>query len=148
LQTYVKCNLRWFFFFDGLSKESDTTCIFGSNVTSGSVLVFPGLKILGISINRVDFAVGGVNPSHSHPSAIETVLIISRQVLVGFVTTENVYFSKVLTAGQIFIIPWGACTLPKECWTRERYCLHLFQQPITRGCCRPIKSLCFSTIDI
>jgi hypothetical protein len=94
-----------FFFFDGLSKESDTTCIFGSNVTSGSVLVFPGLKILGISINRVDFAVGGVNPSHSHPSAIETVLIISRQVLVGFVTTENVYFSKVLTAGQIFIIP-------------------------------------------
>lgn len=102
------------FFFDGLSKEGDTTGIFGSNVTSGSVLVFPGLNTLGISINRVDFAVGGVNPPHSHPRATETVLIISGQVLVGFVTTGNVYFSKVLTAGQIFVIPKGLVHFQKN----------------------------------
>jgi quercetin dioxygenase-like cupin family protein len=102
------------FFFDGLSKEGDTTGIFGSNVTSGSVLVFPGLNTLGISINRVDFAIGGVNPPHSHPRATETVLIISGQVLVGFVTTGNVYFSKVLTAGQIFVIPEGLVHFQKN----------------------------------
>jgi hypothetical protein len=89
------------FFFDGLSKEGDTTNIFDLNVTVGNVLAFPGLNTLGMSMNRVDFAIGGVNPPHSHPRATETGLIISGQVLVGFVTTGNVFFSKVLTAGQI-----------------------------------------------
>ncbi|GLT54056.1 hypothetical protein SLA2020_272880 [Shorea laevis] len=46
------------FFFDGLSKESDTTSIFGSNLTAGNVLAFPGLNTLGMSMNRVDFAHG------------------------------------------------------------------------------------------
>jgi quercetin dioxygenase-like cupin family protein len=55
----------------------------------------------------VDFAIGGVNPPHSHPRATETDLVISGQVLVGFVTTGNMYFSKVLNAGQIFVIPKG-----------------------------------------
>jgi quercetin dioxygenase-like cupin family protein len=95
------------FFFDGLSKEGDTRGIFGSNLTAGNVLAFPGLNTLGISVNRVDFAPGGVNPPHSHPRATEIVLAILGQVLVGFVTTENVYYSKVLTAGQIFVIPKG-----------------------------------------
>ncbi|XP_059444416.1 germin-like protein subfamily T member 2 [Corylus avellana] len=102
------------FFFDGLSKEGNTTNIFGSNVTAGSVVTFPGLNTLGISINRVDFAIGGVNPPHSHPRATETVLVISGQVLVGFVTTGNVYFSKVLTAGQIFVIPRGLVHFQKN----------------------------------
>jgi len=86
------------FFFDGLSKEGDTRGIFGSNLTAGNVLAFPGLNTLGISVNRVDFAPRGVNPPHSHPHTTETVLAISGQVLVGFVTTGNVYYSKVLTA--------------------------------------------------
>jgi quercetin dioxygenase-like cupin family protein len=102
------------FFFDGLSKEGNTTNIFGSNVTAGSVLTFPGLNTLGISLNRVDFAIGGVNPPHSHPRATETVLVISGQLLVGFVTTGNVYFSKVLTAGQIFVIPRGLVHFQKN----------------------------------
>jgi quercetin dioxygenase-like cupin family protein len=95
------------FFFDGLSKEGNTTNIFGSNVTAANVLTFPGLNTLGSSINRVDFAIGGVVPPHIHPRASETNLVISGQVLVEFVTTENVYFSKVLTVGQIFVIPQG-----------------------------------------
>jgi len=102
------------FFFDGLSKEGNTTNIFGSNVTAANVLTFPGLNTLGSSINRVDFAIGGVNPPHSHPRATETDLVISGQVLVGFVTTGNVYFSKVLTAGQIFVIPKGLVHFQKN----------------------------------
>jgi quercetin dioxygenase-like cupin family protein len=95
------------FFFDGPSKEGDTRGIFGSNLTAGNVLAFPGFNTLGISVNRVNFAPGGVNPLHLHPLTIETVLAISRQVLVGFVTIGNMYYSKVLTDGQIFVIPKG-----------------------------------------
>jgi len=102
------------FFFDGLSKEGNTKNIFCSNVTAANVLTFPGLNTLGSSINRVDFAIGGVNPPHSHPRATETDLVISGQVLVGFVTTGNVYFSKVLTAGQIFVIPKGLVHFQKN----------------------------------
>ncbi|GLT54069.1 hypothetical protein SLA2020_273000 [Shorea laevis] len=102
------------FFFDGLSKEGNTTNIFGLSVTPANVPVFPGLNTLGVSMNRVDFAIGGVNPPHSHPRATETVLVISGQVLVGFVTTGNVYYSKVLTTGQIFVIPRGLVHFQKN----------------------------------
>ncbi|KAK3225861.1 hypothetical protein Dsin_005723 [Dipteronia sinensis] len=95
------------FFFDGLIKEGNTTNIFGSKATIGNVLAFPGLNTLGISMNRVDFAPGGLNPPHSHPRASESGVVIEGKLLVGFITTNNVYHSKVLTAGQMFVIPKG-----------------------------------------
>ncbi|KAL9375245.1 hypothetical protein Peur_032124 [Populus x canadensis] len=95
------------FFFDGLSKEGNTTNIFGWSVTAANVLAFPGLNSLGISMNRVDFAPGGLNPPHSHPRATETGVVIEGKLLVGFVTTSNVFHSKVLTVGQMFVVPRG-----------------------------------------
>ncbi|KAJ9140390.1 hypothetical protein P3X46_031044 [Hevea brasiliensis] len=95
------------FFFDGLSKEGNTTNIFGWSVTAANVLSFPGLNTLGISMNRVDFAPGGLNPPHSHPRATETGVVIEGKLLIGFVTTSNVFHSKVLSAGQMFVVPRG-----------------------------------------
>ncbi|KAJ7945944.1 Germin [Quillaja saponaria] len=95
------------FFFDGFIKAGNTTNTFGVNLTAGNVLAFPGLNTLGISMNRVDFAPGGLNPPHSHPRASESGVVIEGKLLVGFVTTGNVFFSKVLTAGQMFVIPNG-----------------------------------------
>ncbi|XP_052182514.1 germin-like protein subfamily T member 2 [Diospyros lotus] len=95
------------FFFDGLSNEGNTSNVFGAHVTTGNVLAFPGLNTLGLSMNRVDFAPGGLNPPHSHPRSSETGVVIKGKVLVGFVTTGNVFYSKVLTAGQMFVIPRG-----------------------------------------
>ncbi|KAJ4712215.1 Germin [Melia azedarach] len=95
------------FFFDGLSKEANTTTIFGAVVSLGNVLTFPGLNTLGISMNRVDFAPGGLNPPHSHPRATESGVVIEGKLLVGFITTNNVFHSKVLSAGQMFVIPRG-----------------------------------------
>ncbi|KAL5747333.1 hypothetical protein ACOSP7_024330 [Xanthoceras sorbifolium] len=95
------------FFFDGLSKEGNTTNVFGATVTTGNVLAFPGLNTLGISMNRVDYAPGGLNPPHSHPRASETGVVIEGKLLVGFITTNNVLHSKVLSAGQMFVIPKG-----------------------------------------
>ncbi|KAF6169692.1 hypothetical protein GIB67_004088 [Kingdonia uniflora] len=95
------------FFFDGFTKEGNTSNGVGSAVTSGNVLAFPGVNTLGISMNRVDFAPGGVNPPHIHPRASETGVIIRGEVLVGFITTGNVYHSKVLKFGEMFVIPRG-----------------------------------------
>ncbi|XP_048136815.1 germin-like protein subfamily T member 2 [Rhodamnia argentea] len=102
------------FFFDGLSREGNTSNQFGTGVTLGNVLSFPGLNTLGISMNRVDFAPGGLNPPHSHPRATESGIIIEGRLLVGFVTTGNVFYSKVLTAGQMFVVPKGLVHFQKN----------------------------------
>ncbi|KAK4350477.1 hypothetical protein RND71_029790 [Anisodus tanguticus] len=95
------------FFFDGLSKEGNTDNVFGFSVTPGNVLSFPGLNMLGLSMNRVDYAPGGLNPPHSHPRATESGVVIKGKLFVGFVTTGNQLYSKVLTAGQMFVVPRG-----------------------------------------
>lgn len=95
------------FFFDGLSKQGNTSNVFRGKVTTANVLAFPGLNTLGISMNRVDLAPGGMNPPHWHPRASESGVVIKGKVLAGFVTTRNVYYSKVLTTGQMFVVPRG-----------------------------------------
>lgn len=95
------------FFFDGLTKEGNTDNVFGFTATVGNVLAFPGLNTLGLSMNRVDFAPGGLNPPHSHPRATETGVVIKGKLYVGFLTTNNVLYSKVLTVGEMFVVPRG-----------------------------------------
>uniref|UniRef100_A0A453M5A3 Cupin type-1 domain-containing protein n=1 Tax=Aegilops tauschii subsp. strangulata TaxID=200361 RepID=A0A453M5A3_AEGTS len=70
------------FFFAGLARSGAADAAespFGSSVTSGNVAAFPGLNTLGVSINRVDLAPGGVNPLHSHPRAAELVHVVAVQ---------------------------------------------------------------------
>uniref|UniRef100_A0A803M1E6 Germin-like protein n=1 Tax=Chenopodium quinoa TaxID=63459 RepID=A0A803M1E6_CHEQI len=95
------------FFFDGFMKEGNTSNLFGVGVTQGNVLAFPALNMLGLSMNRVDLAPNGLNPPHSHPRATESGVVINGKILVGFVTTGNVFYSKVLLPGQMFVIPRG-----------------------------------------
>lgn len=102
------------FFFDGLMNEGNTSNSFGSMVTSGNVLAFPAVNMLGISMNRVDLSPNGLNPPHSHPRASESGVVMKGRVLVGFVTTGNVYYSKVLVSGQMFVIPRGLVHFQKN----------------------------------
>ncbi|KQK12614.2 hypothetical protein BRADI_1g04907v3 [Brachypodium distachyon] len=97
------------FFFGGLSAPAKpaSDSPFGSAVTSGNVEAFPGLNTLGLSINRVDLAPGGVNPLHTHPRAAELVHVVSGEMLVGFVSTAGKFYSKVVGEGQSFVIPRG-----------------------------------------
>ncbi|KAH9319444.1 hypothetical protein KI387_021213 [Taxus chinensis] len=95
------------FLFRGLNKSGSTNSTFSSKVTSGSVQNFPGLNTLGISMNRVDFAPGGINPPHTHPHATEIVYLMKGTIIVGFVTTNNVLFSQKLEKGDVFVIPRG-----------------------------------------
>ncbi|KAH6837421.1 RmlC-like cupins superfamily protein [Perilla frutescens var. hirtella] len=95
------------FFFDGLAREGNTNNSFGSNVMQGNVRAFPGLNTLGISMNRVDIAPGGITHPHTHPRSTESGIVIQGQLLVGMITTSGVFYTKNLTAGQMFVIPRG-----------------------------------------
>jgi quercetin dioxygenase-like cupin family protein len=82
----------------------------GSNVTELDVNEWPGLNTLGVSMNRVDFAPGGTNPPHVHPRATEVGIVTRGELLVGIVGTldsGNRYYSKVVRAGETFVIPRG-----------------------------------------
>ncbi|PON93285.1 Germin [Trema orientale] len=60
-----------------------------------------------ISMNRGALSPGGLAPPHSHPRATESGMVIKGKLLVGFVTTDNVLYSKILTTGQMFVFPRG-----------------------------------------
>jgi len=95
------------FFYGGLVKEASTANPFGLGVRPGDVTNFPGLNTLGISINILDLAPGGIVPLHTHPRATEANLVIKGKVFFGFITTNNVLHAKVITAGEVSIIPKG-----------------------------------------
>ncbi|RZC49713.1 hypothetical protein C5167_018125 [Papaver somniferum] len=95
------------FFYSGLVNEASTENPFGLGVRPGDVTSFPGLNTLGLSINILDLAPGGIVPLHTHPRATEANLVIKGKVFFGFLTTNNVLHSKVITAGEVSIIPKG-----------------------------------------
>ncbi|OAY84695.1 germin-like protein 3-8 [Ananas comosus] len=95
------------FFFGGLAVEGDTDNALGFNITRATVSEFPALNTLGLSMARIDLGPGGVNVPHTHPRATELVLGLEGRVLVGFVTSSNVYYSKVIGKGELFVVPRG-----------------------------------------
>lgn len=95
------------FFFDGLAKPGATNNTMGSLVTTANVEKIPGLNTLGVSMARIDYARGGLNPPHTHPRATEIVFVLEGELDVGFVTTANALFSKTIKKGEIFVFPKG-----------------------------------------
>ncbi|CAN4109091.1 unnamed protein product [Withania somnifera] len=97
------------FYYGGLNVPRNTSTQSGINVTPVSVSQVPGLNTLGISMARIDFAPGGINPPHSHPRATEMLVVIEGTLQVGFVTSnpENRLISKVIRLGDVFVFPVG-----------------------------------------
>ncbi|CDP14907.1 unnamed protein product [Coffea canephora] len=95
------------FFFDGLQKLGTVFDALNVNLTEVDVFAFPALNTLGMSMNRVQFHPGGENPPHIHPRATELSLVTEGKLLVGWVSTAYVLNWKILTAGQVFVIPPG-----------------------------------------
>ncbi|XP_059076489.1 putative germin-like protein 2-3 [Cryptomeria japonica] len=94
------------FFFGGL-RRGDTNNAVGFNVTAANVNQIPGLNTLGISLVRIDYAVDGIIPPHTHPRASEILVLLKGQLLVGFIDTTNKFYSKVLKKGDVFVFPKG-----------------------------------------
>ncbi|ESQ36707.1 hypothetical protein EUTSA_v10008737mg [Eutrema salsugineum] len=95
------------FFFAGLSKPAIINSTKGSAVTGANVEKIPGLNTLSVSLARIDYAPGGVNPPHTHPRATEIVFVLEGELEVGFITTGNKLFSKTIRIGEVFVFPRG-----------------------------------------
>ncbi|XP_022895595.1 germin-like protein 5-1 [Olea europaea var. sylvestris] len=102
------------FFFAGLAKPGATNTTTGSRVTAANVEKIPGLNTLGVSLSRIDYAPGGLNPPHTHPRATEIVFVLKGELDVGFITTANVLISKCIKKGQIFTFPKGLVHFQKN----------------------------------
>jgi quercetin dioxygenase-like cupin family protein len=95
------------FFFPGLRNPGNTNNPAGSVVTAANVEKFPGVNTLGVSIARIDYAPGGQNPPHTHPRATEIIFVLEGTLEVGFITTANKLFTKIVNKGDVFVFPRG-----------------------------------------
>ncbi|XP_048135012.1 germin-like protein subfamily 1 member 7 isoform X2 [Rhodamnia argentea] len=96
------------FLFKGFRYPGNTSNPLGSKVTPAFVDQFPGLNTLSISMARIDFAPGGLNPPHTHPRGTEILVVAEGTLLVGFVTSNqlnNTLLTKVLYKGDVFVFP-------------------------------------------
>ncbi|KAH7571819.1 hypothetical protein JRO89_XS04G0149100 [Xanthoceras sorbifolium] len=70
-------------FFSGLNIPRNTENLAGSTVTPVNVAQISGLNTLGISLVRIDYAPsGGLNPPHTHPRAIEILVVLEGTLYV------------------------------------------------------------------
>ncbi|XP_041993576.1 germin-like protein 5-1 [Salvia splendens] len=102
------------FFSGGLAKPGATNTSTGSAVTGANVQKIPGLNTLGVSLARIDYAPGGLNPPHTHPRATEVVFVLKGELDVGFITTANLLISKSIKEGEIFVFPKGLVHFQKN----------------------------------
>ncbi|XP_059648353.1 rhicadhesin receptor-like [Cornus florida] len=102
------------FYSDILAKPGLTNNSMGGLVTNANVLRIPGLNTLGVSLARIDFAPGGINPPHTHPRATELVFVLYGELDVGFITTANVLIPRHIKQGDIFTFPKGLVHFQKN----------------------------------
>ncbi|KAG6481179.1 germin-like protein 5-1 [Zingiber officinale] len=102
------------FFFAGLAKPGATNNTMGSLVTGANVEKIPGLNTLGVSLSRIDYAPGGLNPPHTHPRATEIVFVLYGALDVGFITTANKLVAKTISQGEVFVFPRGLVHFQKN----------------------------------
>ncbi|CAI9304025.1 unnamed protein product [Lactuca saligna] len=97
------------FYYGGLHVAGDTRNSYGYKVTPVTVYQIPGLNTLGLSLIRIDYALWGANPPHTHPRATEIIMVLEGTLQVGFITSDpqNRLITKVLQKGDVFVFPVG-----------------------------------------
>ena len=96
------------FYYHGLATAGNTNNLIKAAVTPAFVGQFPGVNGLGISAARLDIAVGGVVPLHTHPAASELLFVTEGTILAGFISSSsNTVYTKTLYKGDIMVFPQG-----------------------------------------
>uniref|UniRef100_K3XQ32 Germin-like protein n=1 Tax=Setaria italica TaxID=4555 RepID=K3XQ32_SETIT len=90
-----------------LAKPGVINNTVGSVATGATVERVPGLNTLGVSLARIDYAPGGLNPPHTHPRATELLFVLYGTLDVGFITTANKLFAKTISQGDFVVFPRG-----------------------------------------
>ncbi|CAN1226821.1 Putative germin-like protein 2-1 [Linum grandiflorum] len=95
------------FSFCGLDKPANASNAHGCGAALFTASQIPGLNTQGLSLVRIDFLKGGVNPPHIHPRASEVFVVMEGAIEVGFITSlpEIRVISKVVKAGEVFVFP-------------------------------------------
>ncbi|KAK6805220.1 hypothetical protein RDI58_003005 [Solanum bulbocastanum] len=84
------------FFRPGLNMAGNTSNQLRSVVTAVNVNNLVGLKTLGISLARIDFAPYGLNPPHTHPRGTEVLALFEVLRLCIITIQEFIYLSLIL----------------------------------------------------
>jgi quercetin dioxygenase-like cupin family protein len=95
------------FVFSGLGVAGNTSNLIKAAVGPAFATQFPGVNGLGISLARLDLAVGGVVPFHTHPGGSEVLLVVQGTITAGFVSSANTVYYKTLNKGDIMVFPIG-----------------------------------------
>ncbi|GMI81327.1 ARABIDOPSIS THALIANA GERMIN 3, germin 3, GERMIN-LIKE PROTEIN 3 [Hibiscus trionum] len=95
------------FVYSGLASTGNTSNLIKAAVTPAFDAQFPGVNGLGISLARLDLAVGGVIPMHTHPGASELLVVIQGTICAGFISSANKVYFKSLNKGEIMVFPRG-----------------------------------------
>ncbi|CAO2842009.1 unnamed protein product [Amaranthus hypochondriacus] len=66
--------------------------------------LFPALNGLGLTMARLDLAVGGVVPIHTHRVS-EIIVVIEGTIIAGFIGTNNTAYYKILNKYDVMIFP-------------------------------------------
>jgi quercetin dioxygenase-like cupin family protein len=77
----------------------------GAVVSLAGPQEWPGLNTQGVTHARLDFAIGGVVPLHTHPRAAETLLVLKGTIYTGFVSDDNVLYAATLQQGDVILFP-------------------------------------------
>ncbi|WRX34865.1 Cupin 1 - like 10 [Theobroma cacao] len=91
------------FVFSGLGAAGNTSNLIKAAVTPAFDAQFPGVNGLGVSIARLDLAVGGVVPMHTHPGGSEILLVVQGSICAGFISSTNKVYFKSLKRGDIMV---------------------------------------------
>lgn len=94
---------------DVLKNAGDTNNPDKVKVTAANVASFAAVNTQGISMARIDWAKGGINPPHVHPRATEILFLVEGSLYVGFITSDgnNKLYATYLQKGEVFIFPRG-----------------------------------------
>ena len=93
------------FVYSGLAAAGNTSNLIKAAVTPAFSAQFPGINGLGVSLARLDIAVEGVVPMHTHPAASEILLVVEGTICAGFISAANGVYFKTLYKGDIMVFP-------------------------------------------
>ncbi|CAN6478337.1 unnamed protein product [Victoria cruziana] len=117
------------FIFSGLAAAGNTSNIINAAVTAAFVPQFPALNGLGLSAARIDIAVGGVVPLHTHSAATELLLVLKGAVCAGFISNANYIYYKKLKAGEMMVFPQGLLHFQINSGSSEVEAVAFFNSP-------------------
>jgi mannose-6-phosphate isomerase-like protein (cupin superfamily) len=95
------------FVFSGLGIAGNTSNLIKAAVTPAFAAQFPALNGLGISLVRLDLALDGVVPFHTHPGGSEVLIVEKGTICAGFVSSANTVYFQTLEKGDIMVFPQG-----------------------------------------